>query len=188
MAGKKQIGSARTGAPARKRRTVSRTTGNAPGGTQPTTQEQEHRSKTVGSFNVDINRSDRTSSVSHGEAVVGADRWDGEHIRQGMRLKGDVAVWIEEASHHLAMALCHYSNHIGKPCSDCLRWSQQELAFAITMKGTVTEDERLRALGVSVASSARMADMAVGSGVQARTKGGRDAKRKGTKQSRTKKN
>lgn len=177
MAAKKKIGNVRSDVQVRKHRGGSRITGNVPGGTRATTQQLKPRSKTLGAIKIDSN--------------IGEQRWDGEHIRQGIRLSGDVAVWVEEAAHYLGMALCTYLGHIGSPCTSCIKWAEQKIAFAIIQKGVEEDNDELRNFGNrlnrAIKRVASILDLEIVSRVQAGTKSNR-RKTKSAKRSSTKKN
>lgn len=196
MAERKKTGRAPTAAPDKKRKAGSRTTGNVSGGTRSTTREQRRPSEELGKWNVNkeaVARGTQQDSPSD-IGVVGSDRWDGERMRAGIRLPGDTASWLEEAAHYLSMAICHYLGHVGKPCSACVRWAEQELAFAVSQKGVIENDSNLLSLGHSLAGflgGSHFGDSSTGvvsRGVQAGSQSHRNGrKNKGTKQPRTKK-
>lgn len=76
----------------------------------------------------------RTSgTVGSGTLPTGtaAQRPSEDHPFVGIQLPGDVTVWLEEAAHRLAMAICTYCDHMFVPCNGCLRWAEAELKFAI---------------------------------------------------------
>ena len=61
------------------------------------------------------------------------------HRRTGARLAGNVLVWVEEAEHYLAMAVCNLMEHMYQPCSECLCWARDEITFALHMRRSTSD-------------------------------------------------